>query len=271
MTASLAIGDSRNEMDTKWHPMFIVSAFFHLAIFSAILFFPESRPTRDIKGIVYEVNLVEMPSGQTLGPRDPGPAIPEKKTTIVRNASSTRRIQIPQKEKTPLLIAKRTVKRKSSKTTKPEVSSSQLIDRSIAKIEKKVKSEEVKSPIDKAISKLESRVRDRNGSGSQEGQAVSGISMRIYQMEVETRIKSNWSYPVALQGPKNLAAIVILKVKSNGTILSSLFKARSRNAVFDQSVLKAIEKSDPLPPFPEGYRKSYDEIEINFNLKDLEG
>ena len=65
MTASLAIGDSRNEMDTKWHPMFIVSAFFHLAIFSAILFFPESRPTRDIKGIVYEVNLVEMPSGQT--------------------------------------------------------------------------------------------------------------------------------------------------------------------------------------------------------------
>jgi len=48
------------------------------------------------------------------------------------------------------------------------------------------------------------------------------------------------------------------------------FKERSGDTIFDQSVLKAVEKSDPLPPFPEGYIKSYDDIEITFNLKDLE-
>lgn len=94
--------------------------------------------------------------------------------------------------------------------------------------------------------------------------------MMIYQMEVETRIKGNWSYPVALQDSRNLEAIVIVEVKENGTILKSRFIQRSSNAMFDESVLKAIERSDPLPPFPEGYGRSYDEIEIRFNLNDLE-
>ena len=272
MTATLAIGDSRDDMDMKWHPMIVVSICLHLALFSTILFIPESMSARDIKGIVYEVNLVDMPGGKELKPRDPGPAIIERSKTVIKKSAGTRRIQIPQKKpKKPLVIAKRTIKRKSTKTKKPKITSSQQINRAIAKIEKRVQSEEVKSPIDKAISKLESEERSRGGSGTQGGGTVSGISMRIYQMEIETRIKGNWSYPVALQGPKTLEAIVLLKVKNNGTILSSLFKTRSRNAVFDESVSKAIEKSNPLPPFPEGYRKSYEEIEINFNLRDLEG
>jgi colicin import membrane protein len=93
-------------------------------------------------------------------------------------------------------------------------------------------------------------------------------------MEVENRIKDNWSYPVALLSPgsnKDLEAIVVVRVRNNGTILKSWFKSQSSNIMFNQSVLKAIERSDPLPQFPEGYRKTYDEIEINFNLRDLEG
>ena len=95
--------------------------------------------------------------------------------------------------------------------------------------------------------------------------------MRIYQVEVETRIKSNWSYPVAVQDQKKLEAVVMLKVSQDGTISKSWFKKRSADAIFDESVMRAIERSNPLPPFPEGYRKSYEEFEINFNLKDLEG
>ena len=40
--------------------------------------------------------------------------------------------------------------------------------------------------------------------------------------------------------------------------------------MFDESVMRAIERSDPLPPFPEGFLKSFEEIEINFNLRELE-
>ena len=63
---------------------------------------------------------------------------------------------------------------------------------------------------------------------------------------------------------------MVVKVRSNGEILESRIKKRSSSIIFDQTVMKAIERSDPLPPFPEGYRKTYDEIEFTFNLSDLE-
>ena len=94
--------------------------------------------------------------------------------------------------------------------------------------------------------------------------------MLIYRMEAEEWIKSNWSYPVALDSEKDLEAIVVLMVKRDGTILKNHFEKRSAKAIFDESVMKAIERSDPLPPFPEGYRKSHEEFIISFNLKDLQ-
>jgi colicin import membrane protein len=93
----------------------------------------------------------------------------------------------------------------------------------------------------------------------------------MYQAEVEDKIKSNWSYPVALQSREDLEAIVVVMVKGDGTILKTEMKKGSSDPIFDESVLRAVKRSDPLPPFPEGYRKSYDEIEIKFNLKDLQG
>jgi colicin import membrane protein len=62
---------------------------------------------------------------------------------------------------------------------------------------------------------------------------------------------------------------VILTVRKDGKILEHSFKKRSHNPLFDDSVLKAIQKSDPLPPFPPGYKKRNEEVEINFSLKDL--
>ena len=99
-----------------------------------------------------------------------------------------------------------------------------------------------------------------------------GAGIQLYQMEIETAIKNNWSYPVALFNSKKgeiPEAVVIVTLRNDGTILKTRFKSRSNNPLFDDSVLKAIEKSDPLPPFPPGYKKSYEEVEINFSLKDF--
>jgi len=60
-------------------------------------------------------------------------------------------------------------------------------------------------------------------------------------------------------------------VKSDGTILKSRLEKRSSDVLFDESVMKAIERSNPLPPFPEGYRKTHEEFYINFTLNDLKG
>lgn len=267
--------NSNDGGDMKWRPMLVLSILLHLSIFFVILLVPESIPTRRLEGVVYKVNLVEMPAREDLDrQRKDAPKAGEKRATVKR-PTKTKRIQSLTKEKTPIVIAKRkvTVKKKERPPLKdPQISSSKLIDQAISRIKTRVKSDsEDDIHIEKAISKLKDEVNSSSQSKPPVGPPRDGIQIRIYQAEVETRIKGNWSYPVALQLKKDLEAIVVLNVKSDGTILRSRFKKRSSNPVFDQSVLKAIERSDPLPPFPEGYIKSHDEIEINFNLKDLEG
>ena len=93
--------------------------------------------------------------------------------------------------------------------------------------------------------------------------------MRIYQMEVETKIKSNWAYPMALRNQRDMEAVVEVKVKRDGTVMDFKFIKPSLDSLFDNSIRKAIEKSKPLPPFPESYRENYDDIEIRFRTEEL--
>lgn len=226
--------------------------------------------TRRISGAVYEVNLVEMPKAKQTAVRPGSEAKAKKRLTVSKKATPAKRISRSKKKEKPVVIGKKVIKKKRRRVKK---SPSKLIDRAVAKIERKVKAEK-SDHVGQAISKLETRVKEERGRTSRRGHGDKGIIIRIYQMEVEQRIKSNWSYPVALLDPeirKTLEAIVVVKVKNNGKILKFWVKERSSNVMFDQSVIKAVERSDPLPPFPEGYRRTHDEIEINFNLRELEG
>ena len=263
----------------RWTRGVVVSLLFHVLLFSLVLFVPESMPTRRIGGpAIYEVNLVEMPTaGRSAGPQ----ASVEKsgkEVSIPKAAPAARRISPPAREEKPVVIGKRVVERKKEekqepkKPPPPEVSPSKLIDGAISKIEKKVKTEKT-DHLAKAISQIETRAQGEGQGVSGEGGTESGITIRMYQLAVEEQIKSNWSYPVALMDAKklkDLEAIVLVKVQQDGTIVKAWFKKRSASSIFDGSVLKAVERSDPLPPFPEGYTKSYDEIEIRFNLSELE-
>lgn len=283
----LTIEYNHNNMtEPKWGKMVIISLFFHLAIFSILLFAPQDIPTRRIGTKIYEVNLVEMPKGAGASvklhskPKAQEEVSAATKTAAAKKTAPAKRISTPKKKAKPIVVAKRTVETKRLKPKKKEVSSSKLIDQALSKIEKRVQQEEnareQKEHIDQALSRLETKLK---GSGESDekgfpgGYAGTGINVSLYQMEVREKIKSNWSFPSAHLDPetkKDLEAVVVVKVKSNGKILDSWIKKRSSSVIFDQTVMKAIERSDPLPPFPEGYRKTHDEIEFTFNLRDLE-
>jgi colicin import membrane protein len=59
-------------------------------------------------------------------------------------------------------------------------------------------------------------------------------------------------------------------VEQSGKILDFWFVKRSANGIFDQSVEKAVERSDPVPPLPEGYQDRTGELEVRFDLSQLE-
>ena len=269
--------------------MAILSIAFHAAVFSSILFIPESVPARrSFEGIVYEVILVEMPGGggsasESGGvPVKQGPARVKKEEQAKRvpEAPARRIPEAPKKEEKPVVIAKKTLDRPSPAAEKPKVAPSELIDKAISKIEGAVKSEE---HLDRALTRLESRaVETVEDSGPPPGRGLpgpgpgygggipGGTAMQIYQMQVESLVKSNWHYPVAVDSQKDREAVVLLMVQRNGAILSSRFDRKSQNALFDESVLKAVERSNPLPPFPESFRRNHEELVIRFNLRDLE-
>jgi len=254
--------------------MMTLSVLLHVAAFVGFLIIPESMPSRRTNNIVYEVNLVEMPSFEIKQEKKATTATKKNngKTVATKNIQAIR-IDTNQETKKPLVISKRTTKKKSAQAKKPEISSSQLIDQAISRIEKTVESEEKISKIDEAISRLEEEVKNEGalpspGEGSPRGNP-SGAFMRIYQMEVETKIKGNWSYPMALRNQQDMEAVVEMRVKRDGTVMNFKFIRPSSDSLFDNSIIKAIEKSKPLPPFPESYRKSYDEFEIRFHTEEL--
>jgi len=274
--------------------MMALSFCFHLVIFSTFLIAPQTKlhfPSMEER--VYHVELVGPPSGVESGVRVKGSAnIARRKDKSHLIKTETRRIAI-KKKKTVSVLAKRILSKPIVRERKRDFSASELVDRAISKIEKKVKKDRPDN-LEKALSQIERKVRNyktsqseksldkpeggikpvsKGGKGGIFGMSSGiGKGIQLYQMKIEDAIKNNWSYPVALiniKRKKPPEAIIIVTVRSDGKILKAWFRKKSNNSLFDDSVMKAVERSDPLPEFPPGYLKSYDEIEINFSLKDL--
>lgn len=285
--------DLNNQVEPKWRTMLIISLVLHLAVFSSIFFVPQHISTRRIRGTVYEVNLVQLPARTPA--RVEGSAKAKAGKAVISSKKTTptpaKRISRPKKKEKPVVIAKRTLSTKKKKARKPAVPPSKRIEKALSKIEKKVKSQEEDASrrIDRALSKIEKKVKaedndhvsraiselEQRGVGAPVkgvvgGPPVTGFVIELYRRDVEDWIKSHWAYPVALN-KDDLEAIIVVKAKSDGSILKWWFTKKSSNVMFNQSVLKAVEQSDPLPPFPPGYRVTHEEFEITFNLMEMEG
>jgi colicin import membrane protein len=256
--------------------MLAVSLLLHGLLFSSLFWVPGSSSMGGL-GIgekVYEVSLVE-------GPQSGDPSVAaqadtgDKTTTAQSENKQAKRISKLPSKKNAVTIAKRTVEKSKSKADSAQ-DANNLLDKAISKIKSgsASKNAENSNHLEKAIAAMRKSIGSgatSGGGGSGGGGAGGGDpALRIYQMEVEVLIKSNWSFPDALANNKNIEAVVLLKVTNDGTVTAMDLIRPSGNSIFDQSVLKAIEKSKPLPHLPEGYKKRNEELEINFNLKDLE-
>jgi colicin import membrane protein len=280
MTATWFMGSS-GFREEKWLPMMVLSVLFHLAIFSTVLFVSKNTVRYPfIEDRIYRVELVGYPSKFVAKGGDQGRTVAKGEKRAHISKAGTRRIT-PKKKKAVPSVAKRVSPKHRVRPEDNVSPSSGLIDEAISKIEKKVLKDETRQP------KEEKTVKPAETQGEPEGEmrassgevgAHFGMSSEVgkvialYQMEIETAIKNNWSYPVALINTKKgkvPEAVVILTVRNDGKILRYSLKRRSHDPLFDNSVLKAIEKSDPLPQFPPGYKKRKEEVEINFSLKDL--
>jgi len=271
--------------------MMILSFVFHLAILFGSLFVSKSTiyyPA--LEEHVYHVELVAPPPPSTGGGlKGAGVSTGKGSSPIVK--TGTRRLDA--KKKPPAtVVAKRVSPKPLPQTSQKTASPSELIDGAISRVEREVAQEG--NQLEETISRIEKRLEidkkaqsgevaekaqgdvplipKRSGGGLGIGSSSIGKGIQLYQLQIETAIKENWSYPSALinaREGKIPEAVIELSLRSDGKILKVEFKKRSWDRLFNESVLKALERSDPLPKFPPGYKKSSEELEIRFSLKDL--
>lgn len=120
-----------------------------------------------------------------------------------------------------------------------------------AKPAEKTKKQEDESLLQERIAALQAKKRileraqkgflETTGQKSIKGEEVSSAYLSL----ISSLIRQNWRIPETV--PKNLEAVVSVKILPNGEIIIEGFEKHSGNTLFDSSVLKAIKNSSPLP------------------------
>lgn len=95
----------------------------------------------------------------------------------------------------------------------------------------------------------ESRISNQSKEGSLQIASSVASSQKVssnYLGIISGLIRQNWNIPDTV--PKNLEAVVSVRILPNGQIIIEGFEKNSGNMLFDASVIKALKNSSPLPP-----------------------
>jgi colicin import membrane protein len=108
----------------------------------------------------------------------------------------------------------------------------------------------------------------------QVGEKKSSVElMDIYKAEVMSQINKNWAVSVQMIGgyETHLSAILVINIMRNGYIQPDMwFEKKSGNDYFDECAIKAVKKSNPLPPLPGAYlRPVYGPVGLKFTPSGL--
>ena len=96
---------------------------------------------------------------------------------------------------------------------------------------------------------------------------AEGVFDKVYRVKIACQIQKNWAFSESLAGGQSdLKAELAFKVMPDGKISDVWFDTRSGNAYFDESAYKAIMKSNPVSPHPEGLNMQFVTVGIRFNL-----
>ena len=284
-----------NYTNRVWIGTIALSILCHISFFLGVIFLPGLQLTTPQLPSAVEVDLVDLPQGGPqagpLAQRDeveaepppPEPAEaakaakpekpPEKPEPVESKEKPVKVEAPPPKEAVSLAPKPLEVKRSLKKKT---YNVSKVIDKAIAKIAKQAPQSRSRSVL-KAIDQLKKQAKESAGGVATRGAAQkAGMSRRslelldIYNAEIWHQIQKNWAFSKEMaKGNTELEAVIIVKIMRNGEIRDLWFEKKCGNTYFDNSALKAVKKSDPLPPLPAGFIGSFYEVGFRFNLSEL--
>ncbi|OGP61838.1 MAG: hypothetical protein A2V65_08490 [Deltaproteobacteria bacterium RBG_13_49_15] len=259
---------------------YILSATCHIVFFALFVIAPMLVPERRWMPSVVNVSLVSLPfPGKGAAP---GPVIKKEAPVEVKKKEAPKPPPEVVKKEAPVRVNKSEdlvpiEPREKIKTSlkKKTYQVSKAIQSAIKDIEKKAEETEPNT-LTKALDQLKEKVSnaDRNiGTGSDPGGEGGNKALEqidIYKVEIAYQIQKNWAFSEQLAGGrKELAARLVIKIMPGGEIQEIFFETKSGNEYFDDSAYKAIQKSNPLPPLPPGYRRPFYMVGLHFTPSGL--
>ncbi len=106
------------------------------------------------------------------------------------------------------------------------------------------------------------------GSSGGEGGRVASSLLGFYGDRVKETISRNWVFSEGIKA-QGLETRIMVVVNRDGSILDMRVEKTSGNALFDESALRAVRKSAPLPPLPQVISYPRVEIGIRFSPQGL--
>jgi len=269
--------------ESQWMKMISISLGLHLLILGLFLnIFPKGGTVNKLAPAYY-VDLVSLPGngpvvgmsetkGTQTAPSLPPPRVEPKPVSLPK----------PVPEKSPPVEDRSKTLDQALEKLKQKVTKEKSLEKSLSRLEDKVKND---LALDKALAQIEKKKQFApvSGSGSGSGGAGNitssglggqdnlGVQFQLYQASLVSRIKRNWGLPDGLRKGNDISADIMIRINRSGLIEESRFERKSGIEVFDQEVLRALKKSSPLPPLPEGYPKNIYEFFLTFHSKDLSG
>ena len=239
----------------------VLSAFFHAALFLAVLLFSGTGGAKVVYKPQYQVRLVrpqEVPSlakpaqKKVVKPKPPPQAPkPEAKKVVVPEKKDTppkkKEVQKPPPEKKP--------EPKAAPAEKPrELAPEEVLEEALARIEKRAGSRE----------NLAASMPENASTAWEEKQKE--IKYSAYYDQVERAVRANWIPPQNMDLEKGSEMTVVsLTLLPDGRVLKSYIEESSGDTHFDQSVMRAILKSTPFPPPPIGLKQQSFELGLRFH------
>ncbi len=169
------------------------------------------------------------------------------------------------------LKARKAVAKKGPKRRSEDLAGLEsMLKKRLAALKERVEMERAEERLSRRLAELAARKREAGGASPARGQgrATSQV-LRLYLARVYETIRSHWILPESLLSQGGLEAVVVIRVMPNGSIAKRWFERRSGLALFDNSVMRAVDEAAPLPPMPKALGGGPLEIGVRFRPGDV--
>ncbi len=245
----------------------LLSTFFHVVIFTGLLQSNGLKGKKVVYKPQYQVRLVRP---------EEVPALSKPEKTKVQKPKPVPKIQkpkkkkvvLPKKKKAPAPKKKVVKKKKATKKPQPKpkdvAPSYQQYDAVTEDALTRMKRVQEK----KASKELLAANRAAEAAASRKKEQQREIEYIEYHQQVYNKVKWNWHQPQNFdQQKKDLITVVSITLLPDGRIIEHFIEESSGDQIFDQSVLRAIARSNPLPPPPIGLTRQEYELGLRFYPK----